>query len=150
MAGDLLNLWTLFLSAFISATLLPGGSEAVLAALHQTAQYPISTLLLVATIGNTLGGLTSYAVGRMIIWRYPNKRLSSDSTNNAHLRAINRIKKWGSLVLLFSWVPVIGDPLCVAAGYLKINPLLATTFFAIGKLMRYIFVLWISSNLAPA
>ena len=90
---------------------------------------------------NTLGGMTSYGIGRLIMWKYPHQSLSE-----SRAKAIARIRKWGSLALLFSWLPVIGDPLCVAAGYLKIHPVLACTLFAIGKLLRYIVVLWIADT----
>ncbi len=118
------SLWALFTSSFLAATLLPGGSEVALFAvlkLHP-AQYWLA--LGVATLGNTLGGLSSYLIGRVI----PQKR---------SLRGLPVLQKYGSPALLLSWVPVIGDPLCVAAGWLRFNLLLATLFIALGKFARY-------------
>ena len=97
----------------------------------------LSLLLITATLGNTLGGFLTYWLGRFLAWRFPNKTLRKE-----HHRAIERLQRWGSLSLLLSWVPVIGDPLCVAAGYLKLNPLLAVVLLAIGKAARYMFVIW--------
>ena len=118
------SLWALFTSSFLAATLLPGGSEAALFAvltLHPS-QYWLA--LGVSTLGNTLGGLSSYLVGRVI----PQKQ---------SLRGLPMLQKYGSPALLLSWVPVIGDPLCVAAGWLRFNLLAATLFIALGKFVRY-------------
>jgi membrane protein YqaA with SNARE-associated domain len=121
---DALGLWGLFASSFLSATLLPGNSEVVLAALvhHIPAQkWPA---LAVATLGNTLGGLTSYLIGRL----FPKPHEG---------RAIAWLHRYGPPVLLLSWLPVIGDALCVASGWLRQNALAATLFIAIGKFARY-------------
>lgn len=118
------TLWALFTSSFLAATLLPGGSEAALFAvlkLHPGQQW---LALGIATLGNTLGGLSSYLIGRVI----PQKLTP---------RGLPMLQKYGSPALLLSWVPVIGDPLCVAAGWLRFNPLLATLFIALGKFARY-------------
>lgn len=118
------SLGALFVSSFLAATLLPGGSEAVLYGVlqyHPELRWPA---LAVATLGNTLGGLSSYLIGRLI----PQK--------NA-LKGLAMVQRWGSPVLLLSWVPLIGDPLCVAAGWLRLNPWLSTLFIAAGKFARY-------------
>lgn len=118
------SLWALFTSSFLAATLLPGASEAALFAvltLHPS-QYWLA--LGVSTLGNTLGGLSSYVLGRVI----PQKQ---------SLRGLPMLQKYGSPALLLSWVPVIGDPLCVAAGWLRFNFLAATLFIALGKFVRY-------------
>jgi membrane protein YqaA with SNARE-associated domain len=78
----------------------------------------------VATAGNTLGGLTSYLVGRL----FPRPREN---------RALAWLARYGPAALLLSWVPVIGDGLCVAAGWLRQNVALAATFIATGKFARY-------------
>jgi len=133
MSGDL---WGLFGSAFLSATLLPGSSEVLLAYLLSSTQHPASLLVAVATLGNSLGGFSSYWIGRYLAFRFPNRTL-----REKHQLAISRMQHWGSLSLLLSWVPVIGDPLCVAAGYLKLNPWLAILLLALGKGARYVFVI---------
>ena len=119
------GLWGLFIAAFVSATILPGNSEIVLLAV--LAKFPALfwESILVATIGNTLGGMTSYAVGRIL----PAK---------AERRALAWLTRHGEWVLLLSWVPVIGDALCVAAGWLRIDPWRALLMLALGKCARYL------------
>ena len=119
------SLWALFLSSFLAATLLPGGSEAVLFAVLKLHPGQYWLALAVATLGNTLGGMSSYLIGRII----PQKQ---------ELRGLQEVRKYGSPAMLLSWVPVIGDPLCVAAGWLRLNPWLAAFFMGAGKLARYL------------
>ena len=118
------SLWTLFASSFLAATLLPGGSEAVLFAVLKSRPDALWQALAIATVGNTLGGLTSYGIGRLVPPTKPMKGLAT-------------LQRYGSPVLLLSWVPLIGDPLCVAAGWLRINAALAAAFIAVGKFARY-------------
>lgn len=119
-----ITLGTLFVSSFLAATLLPGGSEAVLFAVLKFHPEQFWTALGVATLGNTLGGLSSYLLGRLIPQTKPLKGLAT-------------VQRWGSPALLLSWVPLLGDPLCVAAGWLRLNPWWSTLFIAIGKFGRY-------------
>lgn len=123
----------LFLSAFLSSTLLPGSSEVVLGALTIQENHDPWVLWSVATAGNTLGGMSSWGVGLLISWRFPLRKFSHAKQH----RALGRIRRWGSPALLFSWVPVVGDPLCVAAGWLRVNGLLALLYIGIGKALRY-------------
>ncbi len=134
-----MTLWFLFFSAFISSTLFPGGSEAILAYLASDLEYPLYTLLVVATLGNTLGAMTSWGIGRLISIRYSTERLSKASQQ----KAVARLQKYGSPVLLLSWLPIIGDPLCVAAGWLRLHWLPSLVFIAVGKLLRYVVVVYI-------
>lgn len=131
------TLWALFLSAFISATLLPGGSEAVLAALSHGKFHDPLVLLTVATLGNTLGGMTSWVLGRALALRVP----MQDAVDRHRAGAIHHLQRWGSPLLLLSWVPVIGDPLCFAAGWLRVRWWLALVFIATGKAARYLAVI---------
>jgi membrane protein YqaA with SNARE-associated domain len=119
------GLWALFASSFLAATLLPGGSEAVLFGVLTQHPAQVWPALGVATLGNTLGGMSSYLIGRII----PPKK---------DLPGLPAVRKYGSPALLLSWVPVIGDPLCVAAGWLRLDPWLAALFIALGKLARYV------------
>ena len=121
------SLWALFASSFLAATLLPGGSEMVLFAVLKLHPGQYWTALAVATIGNTLGGMSSYLIGRVIPRGKP-------------VKGVAAMQKYGSPVLLFSWVPVIGDPLCVAAGWMRVNAWAAGAFMAIGKLARYLVI----------
>jgi membrane protein YqaA with SNARE-associated domain len=133
------SLWGLFLSAFISSTLLPGGSEVVLVLIAADSGADKLVLLAVATLGNTLGGMSSWALGRVIAWRFPARRFAAKEQ-----RAIARLQHWGSPVLLLSWLPVVGDPLCLAAGWLRIHWLPSLVFIAAGKAARYAVLLLLS------
>jgi membrane protein YqaA with SNARE-associated domain len=130
-----LDLWGLFVSAFISSTLLPGGSEVVLAVLAHQGARDLPLLLTVATTGNTLGGMSSWAIGRLL----PARRLDRP----AYRRAVERIRRWGSPALLLSWLPIVGDPLCVAGGWLRIHWLMALVMIAAGKAARYAVILFL-------
>lgn len=121
------SLWTLFASSFLAATLLPGGSEFVLAGVLHFNPRQYWPALAIATLGNTLGGMSSYLIGRFIPQR-------------TELKGLEWVRRYGSAALLASWAPIVGDPLCVAAGWLRINPWLATLYMACGKLFRYIVV----------
>lgn len=134
-----MSLWFLFFSAFIASTLFPGGSEALLAYLVSDNTHSLTLLVAVATLGNTLGAMTSWAIGRLISLRYNAESL----TKPEHILALSRVQRYGSPILLLSWLPVVGDPLCVAAGWLRIHWLQSMIFIAVGKLLRYIVVVWL-------
>lgn len=118
------SLLSLFASSFLAATLLPGGSEAVLFAVLKAYPETLWTALAVATLGNTLGGMVSFGMG----WLLPQTQ---------QLKHVEKVRKFGTLVLLLSWVPLIGDALCLAAGWLRLNPWQAVLYIAIGKFARY-------------
>lgn len=125
--------WMLFVSAFISSTLLPGGSEALfVTALWQGVHAPW-WMFTVATLGNTLGGMTSWGIGRVLAWRRPFHTLAKPK----HRKAVERQQRYGGIALLFSWLPVIGEPLCVAAGWLRMRWWSSLILIACGKGMRY-------------
>jgi len=121
------SLWALFGSSFLAATLLPGGSEVVLYAVLRNHPELYAPALAIATLGNTLGGMSSYLIGRIL----PQKK---------DLRGLEAVRKYGSPSLLLSWVPFTGDPLCVAAGWLRLNVWLSVLFMASGKLARYLLI----------
>jgi len=135
------GLWGLFASAFISSTLLPGGSEVVLLTLAYHDSYSPVSLLAIATAGNALGGMSSWAIGWWLARRYPPEHLKPD-----HQRAVARVRRWGRPILLLSWLPVVGDPLCVAAGWLRIHPLWSLLLIALGKGGRYAVLLWLGGQ----
>jgi membrane protein YqaA with SNARE-associated domain len=124
----------LFVSAFLSSTLLPGSSEVVLAALVADRLDVAWPAIGVATFGNTLGGLTSYGVGRLLPSSKPREGWSA--------RALALARKFGVSALLFSWVPLIGDALCVASGWLRHNVAAAALAIATGKFVRYVALVW--------
>lgn len=123
-------LWLLFSSGFLSATLLPGASEASLIAALKLDSFSMWTVITVATLGNTLGGITNYWLGLLL----PDK---TSSQKHGH-KAIQWLKKYGYWTLLFSWLPVIGDPLCLAAGWLRMKFWPCIILIGIGKAARYL------------
>ena len=125
--NESMSLGALFVSSFLAATLLPGGSEAVLFGVLKLNPQQYWPALVVATLGNTLGGMSSYLIGRIMPQRGEIKRL-------------DWLKRYGGPALLLAWVPILGDPLCVAAGWLRVNPWLAALFMALGKFARYLVV----------
>ena len=123
------GLWALFAAAFVSATVLPANSELVLAAVVRAAPGNAATAIFVATVGNTLGGLTTYFLGRLL----PARTLPAE-------RVVAKVRRHGAWMLLFSWVPIVGDGLCAAAGWLRVPLWAAALAMAAGKLARYIVV----------
>ena len=118
----------LFAASFAAATLFPLPSEAALFAYLQHYPDNVALAVAVATVGNTAGGMTSYLIGRFI----PSKKLDS--------RAIRHVRRYGAPVTLLAWLPIVGDALCVAAGWLRIHWAAALGFMAAGRLLRYIAV----------
>jgi membrane protein YqaA with SNARE-associated domain len=115
----------LLAASFLAATLVPLPSEAALFAYLQL--YPDRTALAlgVATLGNTAGGMTSFLIGRFI----PQGKLD--------FRAVQQVRRYGAPVTLLAWLPLVGDALCVAAGWLRVNWIAALGFMAAGRLARY-------------
>ncbi len=121
------GLWGLLAASFLSATVLPGGSEALLwgfLKLHPLAYAPA---LFVATLGNTAGGMVTWGCGRYLPrWQKLDTLPHQD-----------RLRRWGSPLLLLAWMPLIGDGFCLAAGWLRLHWLPSCVFMALGKLARY-------------
>jgi len=139
MQEELIALWGLFLSAFISSTIAPGGSEAVLAYMVSEGLLNVEKLVVIATIGNTLGALTTWFLGVLAAKKFPAEHLLSEKKQ----KSLNVVKKWGVWTLFFSWLPVIGDGLCFAGGWLKLPFVFSCIAIFIGKAIRYIFVAYI-------
>lgn len=128
----------LFLAAFLAATVLPAKSELALAALLRSGTWPVWSLLAAASLGNVLGALANYALGRLA-GRLAGRRwfpLSPSALN----RAAARYRRHGRWSLLLSWVPVIGDPLTLAAGLLREPVWSFLLLVTIAKAGRYIVV----------
>ena len=116
--SDALSLTSLFASSFLSATLLPGNSEVVLVAMLLAGVSHPWWLVLIATIGNSLGGVTNVILGRL----FPLRKTS----------------RYGAVTLLLSWAPVVGDLLCLLAGWMRISWGPVLFFLCLGKALRYI------------
>ena len=114
----------LFISSLLAATLLPGGSEAVLFGVLKAYPETFWNALIVATVGNTLGGMISFGMG----WLLPMTQ---------QLKHVEKMRKFGAPALLLAWTPLLGDAFCLAAGWLRLNPWQAALYMAIGKFARY-------------
>jgi len=127
----------LFIAAFLAATILPLSSEVVLSALLLSGFSPIG-LVMIATAGNVLGSLTNYALGYwanlVVIKKW--LRVSEDD----FLQAERRFLKYGMFSLFFAWVPIIGDPLTVIAGVLRVRLLWFLILVTAGKFLRYVVI----------
>ncbi|MBT5266418.1 MAG: DedA family protein [Rhodospirillaceae bacterium] len=132
------DLLALFASAFTAATLLPGGSEVVLGALVVEAMRPIAVLVAVATLGNTLGSVVNWAIGRFLA-RYADRRWFP-LTAAQHERYGAWYQRWGIWSLLLAWMPIIGDPLTVIAGLMGTRIVPFVLIVAVAKGVRYVLV----------
>lgn len=130
------DLIVMFSGAFLAATLLPGGSEVLLVALLNKAPQAWLVLVAVASIGNTLGAMTSFYLGRLGRFAKSPEALSEGK----HAKALTLIERYGVWSLLLSWAPIIGDILCLLAGWLKLPMLPALSMIFIGKIVRYLMV----------
>jgi len=133
----------LFISAFLAATILPLSSEIVLSALLLSGLSP-TTLVIIATIGNVLGSLTNYALGYWVSLVVVKKwlRMSEDD----FVRAEQRFVKYGMFSLCFAWVPIIGDPLTVMAGVLRVRLKWFLILVTAGKFLRYVVISYMVLN----
>ena len=136
------GLSTVFLVSFISATLLPLGSEPVVFGLIKLSPELFWPTILVATAGNTLGGAVSWAMGlasHQVVDKYRH--------SSTHLRALDWLERIGPKACLLSWLPGVGDPLCAIAGWLKLPFWPCVLYMAIGKFARYVMMttllLWV-------
>lgn len=122
----------LFVASLMSATLLPGGSEALLLALIKLQPQQAWPALIAATAGNTLGGMATYWMARLIPARALPPRLEW-------------VRRGGSASLLLAWAPVIGDALCAAAGWLRLGGVACACWMALGKFARYALIVALAS-----
>ncbi|ELV2836419.1 YqaA family protein [Enterobacter cloacae] len=131
--SDALSLLSLFASSFLSATLLPGNSEVGLVAMLLSGVSQPWLLVLIATMGNSLGGLTNVILGRFFPLREKSRWQE---------KAVGWLKRYGAATLLLSWMPVIGDLLCLLAGWMRISWGPVLFFLCLGKALRYVLVAW--------
>ena len=124
----------LFIAAFLAATILPLSSEIIFSTLLMSGLSPTS-LLLTATAGNVLGSLTNYTLGYFAGAVFIQKWLRISEADFLH--AMRRFNRYGLLSLFFAWVSVIGDPLTLVAGVLRVPLLYFFILVASGKLIRY-------------
>ena len=127
------GLSTVFTVAFISATLLPLGSEPVVFGLIELNPSLFWPAIGVATLGNTLGGMVTWAMGLA-----SHQVLDKFNHSSHHMRAIEWLQRLGPKACLLSWLPLVGDPLCAVAGWLKMPFWPCVIYMAIGKFLRYL------------
>jgi membrane protein YqaA with SNARE-associated domain len=129
---------TLLLISFSAATILPLSSELTLASLLNTGNYSSFVLVGTASLGNILGSIFNWILG-FYLFKYTNKKWFPFKKNKINIAA-KRFNKFGVWSLLFTWIPVIGDPLTFVAGILRVNFFLFLFLVAIGKVSRYLFI----------
>ena len=134
----------LFAAAFVAATILPAQSELLLGAMLVSGRFDATLLLAVATAGNVLGSVVNWVLGRYFA-HYREKRWFPASPATM-ARAETWFARFGPAVLLLSWVPVIGDPLTVFAGVLRMRFTIFLLFVTIAKGGRYLFLAFVVMN----
>jgi membrane protein YqaA with SNARE-associated domain len=132
------ELFGLFWAAFLSATILPGSSEAALLALMALGSWPLATLIAVATIANTLGSVVNWWLGLFVERFREHRRFPVKPADFERYQ--NWYKRWGVWSLLLAWVPVVGDPLTVMAGVMRTPLWQFILVTGVGKLARYLIV----------
>ena len=158
------GLSTLFVVSFISATLLPLGSEPAVFALVKLNPQLFWPAVLVATVGNTLGGMVSWWMGLgagNAVRRLQAKRegqangagTAPREPSRPHRKAAHWLERYGAKACLLAWLPVVGDPLCSVAGWLQLPFWPCVVYMAIGKFARYVTMtaalLWVFPGLIP-
>jgi membrane protein YqaA with SNARE-associated domain len=143
--SDLAAYAGLFLTALFAATLLPLQSEATLVALAYTGDYSIVALIAVASIGNTLGSVINWLLGRGI------ERFRDRKWFPIKAAALDRAQRWyqryGKWSLLLSWAPVIGDPLTIIAGVLRERLPIFVLLVGLAKTARFVVVVAVALNI---
>ena len=136
----------LCISAFLSATLLPGSSEAILTAAIAASPDDVGRAALLAaaaSLFNTAGSMTSWGIGRFL----PDARVR----RSVDEKTLDRLRRWGAPALFFAWVPIVGDAIPLAAGWLRVGFLPALFWTAAGKSFRYALLAWAAfAVLGPA
>jgi membrane protein YqaA with SNARE-associated domain len=127
-----IGLTSVFVVSLVSATLLPLGSEPAVFAVIKANHALFWPVMAVATIGNTLGGMIDYWMGYCAKQAFVRERGS---------RWFGWLQRFGAKSLLLGWMPVIGDPLCTLAGWLKMPPGPCVFYMAIGKFLRYLIMI---------
>ena len=127
----------LFFGAFLAATIIPFSSDVLLVALLTTGANPV-TAVVAATLGNWLGGLTSYGLGYLGKWQWIEKWFGVTQEKLERQRA--KIQKYGSGLAFFSWLPFVGDLVAIGLGFYRIDFKKSALFMLIGKGAR--FVMW--------
>ncbi|MGD9550641.1 MAG: YqaA family protein [Burkholderiaceae bacterium] len=138
------GLGTVFLVSFVSATLLPMGSEPAVFGLIKLNPALFWPAILVATVGNTLGGALNWWLGLGT-----HKAVDKVRGSATELRALAWLRRFGPRACLLSWLPIVGDPLCAVAGWLRLPFWPCVAYMAVGKLLRYLVMTAVLLYLLP-
>ncbi|MCF1429481.1 MAG: DedA family protein [Shewanella sp.] len=130
------SLWLMFSGAFLASTLLPGGSEILLSALLSVQPGDWLALWLAASVGNTLGSMTSFTLG----WCGRLAKTPEQMASTRFQKSLKLVQDYGVWSLLLAWAPVVGDLLCVLAGWLRLPLLPAVVLVFVGKMLRYLLI----------
>ncbi len=135
------GLWGLFLASFLAATVVPFSSEAMLSFLIANGT-DVTSAVLVASLGNWLGGMSSFAIGYLGKWEWIEKylRIKRETIEKWH----NKLYRRGAIFAFLSWVPVVGDVFAVTLGVLRANIWITATAMLAGKFLRYAVWAWLS------
>ncbi|MFM8461372.1 MAG: YqaA family protein [Polynucleobacter victoriensis] len=128
----IVGLPAVFTVSFVSATLLPMGSEPVLFGYLKLNPDMFWVAILVATVGNTLGGMLDWLMG------FGASKAHEKLLGPKEHKLLKWFEKLGPQALLLSWLPIVGDPLCAVAGWLRLPWLPCLIYMAIGKFLRYL------------
>ncbi len=127
----------LFLSGFLAATIVPLSSDVVLAGFLALG-YSVWPSVLIATLGNSLGGMTSYFLGYLGKWEWLEKYFKTPKHKVEGFQT--KIYKWGTLAGLLTWLPIVGDIIAIALGFMRLNPWLSAFWMSLGRFVRYIII----------
>jgi len=139
----LFSYFQLLIISFLAATILPFSSEVVLTTMYLSNSFETYLLLIFASIGNILGSITNWYLGKKITI-FQNRKwfpVSPDQLNRSQIY----FQKYGLWSLLLAWVPIIGDPLTLLAGVLKVRFGIFFLLVSISKISRYAFILYLAS-----
>lgn len=130
----------LFIAGFLAATILPFSSEGLLAVALLNGSDPMICLIII-TSGNWLGSITTYGIGYLgkVDWIEKYFKISREKIEKTK----SHLTKYGSLLALFVWIPILGDVFALALGYFKINFTLTALFMLIGKFFRYLLIVFL-------
>ena len=136
---------SLFISSFLSSTILPGHSEIILTAFIFLKKYPIINLIFFASIGNILGSILNWCIGYFLTnlkdWKW-------FPINKSQLTRVSSwFLKYGKWTLFLSWVPIIGDPLTIIAGIFRVPIYTFILIVSLAKTMRYVFISLVATNI---
>jgi len=129
------GLWGLFFGSFLAATVVPFSSDALFAGILMAGCNPVASLL-VGTLGNWLGGLTSYLIGWIGKWVWIEKvfRVKRETLEKQR----SKIDKWGAWLAFFTWLPFVGDVFAIALGFYRVSPVKSSLYMLVGKFARFV------------